>query len=133
MWADQEDGTLGPRKTPQEVGIKLETRDQALRFLTDWQLALPDWQSYYDVRLKSAHMIRIAREWKCNYAFMHFNRGCEGTSIGLPENRRALMDAGVPTLGFEGNMADSGEVDEIGTLKKVDVFMEAHGHKRIEG
>jgi hypothetical protein len=62
--ADQEDGTLGPRKTPGELGIRLETRDQALRFLTDWQLAFPGWQAYCDVRLKSEHMIRITREWR---------------------------------------------------------------------
>lgn len=100
--------------------------------MADWQLALPDWQSYYDVRLKSEHMIRIAREWNCNYAFMHFNRGCEGTSIGLPENRRALIDAGIPALAFEGNMADPGEVDETAILKRVDVFLYAHGHHRLE-
>ncbi len=46
-------------------------------------------------------MIRIAKEWNCSYAIMHFNRGCEGTSIGLPENRAALVNAGILTLTFE--------------------------------
>jgi benzoyl-CoA reductase subunit B len=132
MWEDQEDGSLGPRKTPQQKGIHIKDRDRALRVLADWQLALPDWQAYYDVRLKSEHMIRIAREWHCDYALMHFNRGCEGTSVGLPENRAALIKAGIPTLAFEGNMADPGEVDEAGIIHRVDVFMHAHGHKRLE-
>jgi benzoyl-CoA reductase subunit B len=133
MWEDQEDGSMGPRKTPKQKGIHIKDRDQALRVLADWQLALPDWQAYYDVRLKSEHMIRIAREWHCDYALMHFNRGCEGTSVGLPENRAALINAGIPTLAFEGNMADPGEVDEVGILHRVDVFLYAHGHKRLQG
>lgn len=69
---------------------------------------------------------------EASYALMHFNRGCEGTSVGLPQNRRAVIDAGIPTLGFEGNMADPGEVDELGILKRIDMFMEAQGRKRIE-
>ena len=131
MWEEQEDGSLGPRETPRQKAIHMKGRDHALRVLADWQLALPDWQAYYDVRLKSEHMIRIAREWHCDYALMHFNRGCEGTSVGLPENRSALINAGIPTLAFEGNMADPGEVDEVGILHRVDVFMHAHGHKRL--
>ena len=131
MWEDQEDGSLGPRKTPQQKGIQIKDRGQALRVLADWQLALPDWQAYYDVRLKSEHMIRIAREWHCDYALMHFNRGCEGTSVGLPENRAALINAGIPTHAFEGNMVDPGEVDEVGIIHRIDVFMYAHGHKRL--
>ncbi|MGA2466228.1 MAG: hypothetical protein ABSH06_17990 [Thermodesulfobacteriota bacterium] len=29
-------------------------------------------------------------------------RRCEGTSVGLPENRAALINAGIPALAFEG-------------------------------
>jgi hypothetical protein len=28
-------------------------------------------------------------------------------------------------------MADPGEVDEVGIMHRVDVFMHAHGHKRL--
>jgi len=131
MWEDQEDGSLGPRKTPQQKGIHIKDRDQAPHVLADWQLALPDWQSYYAVRFKSEHMIGIAKKWHCDYASVHFNRGCEGTSVGLPENRAALIKAGIPTLAFEGNMADPGEVDEVAIMHRVDVFMHAHGHQKL--
>jgi benzoyl-CoA reductase subunit B len=74
----------------------------------------------------------MAREWHCDYALMHFNWGCEGTSVGLPENRAALINAGISTIAFEGNMADPGEVDEAAILHRVDVFLDAHGHKMLE-
>jgi hypothetical protein len=44
----------------------------------------------------------------------------------------ALIDAGIPRLSFEGNMADPGEVDETMILRKVDVFLYTHGHARLE-
>ena len=77
-------------------------------------------------------MIRMAREWHCDYALMHFNRGCEGTSVGIPENRAALMNAGIPTLAFKGNISDPGEVDEAGILHRVNMFLQVHGEKRLE-
>ncbi len=49
MWEDRRNGSLGPRKTPRQKGIQIKSRDQARWVLADWQLALPDWQSYYDV------------------------------------------------------------------------------------
>ena len=42
MWEDQEDGSLGSRKTPQQKGIPIKNRDHALHVLADGQLALPD-------------------------------------------------------------------------------------------
>ena len=123
---------MGPKKTPQQRGIQITDRDQALRVLTEWQLELPDWQGYYDTRLKSEHMIRMVREWHCDYALMHFNRGCEGTSVGLPENRTALVNAGIPTLAFESNMADPGEVDEVGVLRRIEIFLRSHGREPLE-
>jgi hypothetical protein len=36
-----------------------------------------------------------------------------------------------PPLRLKGNMADPGEVDEVGIMHRVDVFMYAHGHKRL--
>jgi hypothetical protein len=42
---------------------------------------------------------------------MNFNCGCEGMSVGLPENRRFLFDPGILTIRFEGNMADLHDSD----------------------
>ncbi|MBI5323812.1 MAG: benzoyl-CoA reductase, bzd-type, subunit O [Ignavibacteriae bacterium] len=131
VWEDKPDGSWGPRATPQQKGIKIETRDQALRILADWNLSKPEWQHFYSPHLKSDMMIRIAKEWKLDGVMLHYNRGCEGLSLGIAENRLALIDAGYPVMTFEGNMGDEREFDEAKTMGRIDSFMETLGMKNI--
>ena len=123
-WEDKEDGTWGPRTTPQQQGIEIKTRAQALRILADWNLSKPEWQHFYSHEYKSEMMLRIAREWKLDGVLLHYNRGCEGLTLGIAENRLAIQKAGIPVLAFEGNMGDEREFDEIRTTRQIDTFME---------
>lgn len=131
-WEVKEDGTWGPRETPQQKGIKINTRDEALRILAEWNLSRPEWQHFYFPQLKSEMMIRIAREWKLNGILLHYNRGCEGLSLGIAENRLALIKAGFPVMIFEGNMGDEREFDEARTMAHIDTFMESLGISKIK-
>jgi len=129
VWEEKEDGTWGPRTTPQQQGLKITGRDQALRVMVDWNLSKPEWQHFYSCQLKSDMMVRIGREWSLDGIMLHFNRGCEGLSVGIAENRLALMDAGFPVMSFEGNMGDEREFDESKTVARIDAFMETLGLK----
>ena len=122
LWEDQEDGTWGPRAIPE---IEMTNRDEALRALAEWNLSKPEWQHFYHPELKSEMMIRIAREWKLNGVLLHFNRGCEGLSLGIAENRLAIQKAGFPVMPFEGNMGDEREFDITKTMTRIDAFMES--------
>jgi benzoyl-CoA reductase subunit B len=130
MWDIKEDGSWGPRKTPKEEGIEIKDRDQALRILASWELNKPEWQHFYAPQLKSEMMIRIAKEWKLNGVLLHYNRGCEGLSLGIAENRLALKEAGFPVMIFEGNMGDEREFDEAQTMTRIDAFMESLGFEK---
>ncbi|MFQ6069715.1 MAG: benzoyl-CoA reductase, bzd-type, subunit O [Candidatus Aminicenantales bacterium] len=132
MWEEKEDGTWGPRVTPQEQRIRIKDRDQALRILAGWELKKPEWQHFYSPELKSEMMCRIAREWKLNGVMLHYNRGCEGLSLGIAENRLALIKAGFPVMIFEGNMGDEREFDEAQTVTRMDAFMERLGFEKIK-
>lgn len=132
VWEVKPDGTWGPRTTPRQKGLKIENRDQALRILADWNLSKPEWQHFYSPQLKSEMMIRIAKEWKLNGILLHYNRGCEGLSLGIAENRLALQKAGYPVMTFEGNMGDEREFDESRTTARIDSFMETLGLKKLE-
>lgn len=132
MWDIMEDGSWGPRKTPQEQGIEIKDRDQALRVLATWELKKPEWQHFYSPEIKSEMMIRIAREWTLNGILLHYNRGCEGLSLGIAENRLALINAGFPVMIFEGNMGDEREFDEAQTMTRIDAFMESLGFEKLE-
>lgn len=132
IWEVKEDGTWGPRTTPMEKGIKIKTRQQAMELMVDWNLSKPEWQHFYHPQLKTDMMLRIANEWKLNGIMLHYNRGCEGLSLGIAENRLGLLKAGFPVMTFEGNMGDEREFDENMTLARVDAFMESMGVKKVK-
>lgn len=125
MWEDKPDGTWGPKTTPQQKGIKIENRDQALRIIAEWNLSKPQWQHFYHPKYKTDMMVRISKEWKLNGVMLHYNRGCEGLSLGIAENRLGLQKAGFPVMTFEGNMGDEREFDEARTIARIDTFMES--------
>jgi len=125
----KKDGTWGPRTTPQEMGIEIETREQALRVLAEWTLSRPEWQHFYSPDFKSDMMKRIVKEWKVDGVMLHYNRGCEGLSLGIAENKLALKKAGIPVMHFEGNMGDEREFDFERTKVEVDAFLEILGAK----
>lgn len=130
--ARQAGGTWGAKTTPQQKGIKIKTRDQALRILAEWNLSKPEWQHFYSPALKSDMMVRIGKEWKLDGVMLHYNRGCEGLSLGIAENRLALQKAGFPVMTFEGNMGDEREFDEARTMTRIDTFMETLNLKKLE-
>ena len=71
----------------------------------------------------------LFRSWKVDGVMLHYNRGCEGLTVGIAENRLALLDAGYPVMTFEGNMGDEREFDEARTMARIDTFMETLGIK----
>ena len=130
IWETKADGSWGPRTTPMELGIDMSTREQAMRLYCDWNLSKPQWQHFYDPGLKTAMMKTIVREWGVDGVILHLNRGCEGLSLGIMENRRDLAAAGIPVMSYEGNMGDEREFDLGRTQNRVDSFMETLGLKR---
>ncbi|MFQ6128859.1 MAG: benzoyl-CoA reductase, bzd-type, subunit O [Thermoplasmata archaeon] len=127
LWEVKENGTWGPKTTPMEKGVSITNRDEALQELVKWNLEKPEWQHFYSPAYKSDMMIRIAHEWKLDGILLHYNRGCEGLSLGIAENRLALQEAGFPVMIFEGNMGDEREFDEARTIARIDAFMETLG------
>jgi benzoyl-CoA reductase subunit B len=131
IWEVKPDGTWGPRTTPMEAGVDLSSREKALRAYAEWNLHKPEWQHFYSPHLKSEMMIRICKEWNVDGVLLHYNRGCEGLTLGIAENRLALIEAGYPVLPFEGNMGDEREFDVARTMSRVDSFMETLDLKKI--
>jgi benzoyl-CoA reductase subunit B len=127
VWEVKPDGTWGPRTTPAQLGVEIEDREHALRVLAEWNLHKPEWQHFYSPHLKTDMMVRIAKEWKLDGVMLHYNRGCEGLSVGIAENRLGLIEAGYPVMTFEGNMGDEREFDLARTMTRVDTFMETLG------
>lgn len=124
------DGSWGAKTAPASVDELPKDREAMLAAYIRYELNKPEWQPFYHPKLKSAMMIKIAREWKLDGIMLHYNRGCEGLSIGIAENRLALQEAGFPVMTFEGNMGDEREFDETRTMARIDAFMETLGATR---
>lgn len=130
IWETKSDGTWGPRTTPMQQGVAIVGREQAMRLYCDWNLSKPQWQHFYDPRLKTEMMKTIVREWGVDGVMLHLNRGCEGLSLGIMENRLGLAEAGIPVMSYEGNMGDEREFDLERTQNRIDAFMEMLNLKR---
>ena len=66
----------------------------------------------------------LVREYKCQGVTIHLNRGCELTSLGVMENRLALVKKNIPVMTYEGNMGDRREVNQQEILNRLESFME---------
>lgn len=132
-WEDDEDGTMIPKKTPMEKGVRLKTRDDYIRALARWAIErLFYFMSMAQPDDKSIKMLQMVKEWKVDGVVFHLNRGCEGLAFGQKENNLYLKDAGVATMNYEGNNADKREFDEKRVLGRIDTFMESLGLRKLE-
>ena len=103
-----------------------------MRFIVQWNLKKLHWEPFYDSRLRAKRVVQIAKQWKVNGMVMHLNLGCEGTTIGNLESRLALIKEGIPVLTYEGNMADDRQNDEVGTIRRLDIWMKRFGLEKLE-
>ena len=131
VWQWDENGVYRGRTTPEQAGIVMKTREDAVRVMADWYLSKAMWQHLYGPEPKIKIMLTIADQWKCDGALIHQNRGCEMSTLHSPEIRLALMDKGIKVATYEGNMGDFREFDIQSTKNRIDIFLESLGAKKI--
>lgn len=127
MWTyDRDKGTFKPKHMPDH---KPKDREEACRMLAEWHLHKPGYQTFYDSICKSELVACVARNWKVNAIILHYNRGCEGSSLYIAEMRLYLLEKGFHVMTYEGNMGDEREFDEPKTIARIDTLMELVGLK----
>ncbi|GAB4294026.1 MAG: 2-hydroxyacyl-CoA dehydratase subunit D [Myxococcota bacterium] len=128
MWLyDKENHEFKPRPMP---AAKPKNREEACFMLADWHLCKPEYQHYYSPEYKTLMMDSIAKRWKCDGIILHYNRGCEGLTVGIAENRLGLLKRGNKVMTYEGNMGDEREFDLVATQARFDIFLESLGLKK---
>lgn len=124
---DNKNHDLYPRPLPED---KPNNRLEACRMLADWQLSKPVYQQFYNPEYKTKMIDALAKNWDIDGIILHYNRGCEGLSVGIAENRLGLLELKNKVMVYEGNMGDETEFDESATLKRLDIFLENLGLER---
>ncbi len=129
MWQYLPDGTWTAKQLPAQ---KPRTREEALQAIVRWTMHKPEWAHFYRPELKTKMMESIVKQWKVNAVLLHYNRGCEGLSVHIAENRHGLIEAGVPVFPFEGNMGDERDFDLQGTMARLTAFFESTGLRKLK-
>ena len=121
-----EDGSWQAMKMPEEQGIELKTRDDALTVLAEAYLKKPLFSSFFGGP-RGEDLVRMVDQWRCQGVVLHFSRGCEGLSLGQAEAKLTLKDKGIPCVSYEGNNADPREFDESRVLNNLESFFQSIG------
>ena len=133
-WKFDDNNNLIPTPTPEEAGMKLDTREDAVRALV-WYKTHFATETLYNIACGEVlHdvTLAIAKQWKADGGVLHQNRGCTMQALGAIESRNAVAEAGIPCIYYEGNDADPREVDLTNLKRKVDIFLEANKVKKLK-
>ena len=132
VWERDKEGSLIPAKPPTKGEFSSGNREDRIRKYLDWKLDKTDlWFLFYDTSKKSEYLKKMIKQWKCDGVFMHLNRGCEGTSLGIMETKLALTKAGIPVLSYEGNMGDTRDFDYGRTQARMETFLQNQGLEKL--
>ncbi|MFC1533703.1 2-hydroxyacyl-CoA dehydratase [Thermodesulfobacteriota bacterium] len=129
-WTVLEDGTWIVPETPQERGIEIRTREDALAAEAELWLG--------GGRVDRAHMIvqevqptasiKEVEQWHIDAVIMRLDRSTEAAcGAGTIEVKKALQEAGIPVLCLEGSMADPRFVDSAKNQEESMAFFESIG------
>ncbi|GEM_PF-5148906 len=85
----------------------------------DWLRRYIDWrtsknhsmQIWSSGEMHSKLLVAMVKQWKCDAVVLMLNRGCEGTQLGMMENRSVMLDAGYPVLAYETFTGDNRNFD----------------------
>ena len=105
-------------------------REEGFRLLEDGSLHRPLYPGAYHPAFNIAMMSALARWWKVDGIILHFNRGCEGLSIGIAENRLGFLKERFKVMTYEGNRADEREFDLEASVSRLEIFLEMLGAMR---
>ncbi|MEE8472753.1 MAG: 2-hydroxyacyl-CoA dehydratase family protein [Dehalococcoidia bacterium] len=126
-----ENGHWLPAKTMAERGAPLKNRGEALELLATSYVDRPGLWGWMPQQ-KVTDSLSIYRDWQCDGAILHLNRGCEGLTQGLTEAALALKAAGAPTMVYESNMVDPREFSPTQVVDSLESFLESLGLTKLD-
>jgi benzoyl-CoA reductase/2-hydroxyglutaryl-CoA dehydratase subunit BcrC/BadD/HgdB len=119
-----DDGNFDPQSPVYWEGIP-KNLDEALRFR-----AVMQWQSDIwgvDPRRKTYCLLQALKMLKAQGVIFEQDRGCEFFSVGVPEVKRAIQQAGYAAMQYESNRVDQREWSWPHVSDALDAFVEALG------
>ena len=122
-----EDGHAMPGKTPEERGMALRSREEAIRAMV--YLNLPPEGAKEAARTST--IIQSARDWHADGVILHMARRCPAGTCGIFDRKADLLAAGIPVATYEASEADPNEFDEAHVREDFERFLESLGLTKI--
>ena len=122
----QADNSLTVAKTPREMGITINNREMALRYLAEeWldNIAI----SGLRITNKAEELVRRSLDWHVDGVVFHNDHGCQPFPAGIPESKLALANRHIPSMVYEASGANPNYVDTRDMIYKLETFLEILG------
>ncbi|MBI4289257.1 MAG: 2-hydroxyacyl-CoA dehydratase [Chloroflexi bacterium] len=124
-----DEGVWGVVEPFGELGHPPRNRQEALWDIANWDLKRDTWLSMFSTPSRVSAAQHFVKNWKCNGAVYHFNRGEKGGIIGVLDAQLSLKRAGIPTMMYEASATDRRDIDMVKVKDAIDAFMESMGLK----
>jgi benzoyl-CoA reductase subunit B len=125
------DGTWGHNQTPMEMGLPLNTREDAIRAMHG--LAPRGNNFKVDEILHPYAVNDMAKAYKVDGAVLALWRGGVGCTYLRKDQGRRLTEMGVRVMHYEGSQpGDRTDLDEYRLLDQLDIWMESQGLQKLE-
>ena len=131
-WRHTEDGHTIAARTPEEQGIALRTRQDALQALVDVYLPLEGEIGDFTEKRRIYYLIRMAQDWHVDGVMLHLARRCAELTGSVGAIKSDLREAGIALGTYEASEADPKEFDERRVREEFAVFLEGLGLTRIK-
>lgn len=127
-WEILEDGTMRAAPTLSELGMKVETRQQALEALAILYLKYSPLKiGHRSIEERIKHRVRLAEDWHVDAVILNNSIGCRGNALGNAETALALKAKGFPVTVDELDIIDPKEFDAERCERRMDDFLEVQG------
>ncbi len=126
----REDGSIYVPQTPEERGIRLRTREDALQSLAEMFL---ECNQRFVVEERVEQRLNLVEDWKIDGVVFALDRGCPGNTCTSMETVLAMKKKGIRVLVYDTACANPGEFSEAEYHSRIDAFLESLGLNILEG
>ncbi len=134
VWKYFLDGSHVAAKTPEERGIEIRTREDALNALAELHLGHREGGESVEP-MRDRIFYKRTQDWHCDAAIIHYDRPCQVNMLNSLEAKLLLQENGVPVGTYSASQGDPRDFDErriIGPGGELPTFYESLGLTKLE-
>jgi benzoyl-CoA reductase subunit B len=130
-WRYTKDGHTVAGQTPEERGIALKTREDALQALVDAYLPIEGESGDFSEKRRICYLIQLCKDWHVDGVMLHLARRCAVLTGGVGHIRESLRSGGIAFGTYEASESDPKEFSEARVREEFAGFLEGMGLSKL--